>query len=301
MFISDLERFKGFDLQFFAPDDMGGEPAPEPTETPSELDAPTDDTSTTDDEDESFMDENLLPDEVKQSNHFKGMKSAYTKKTQEIAEVKRVLKETGLTPQQAAAMLKRLQDDPHGLAEIIKPTKKDQVKPEPVADPIDDEFADDEYALKLLEAAEKRTLTKGEQRIIDKVMEKLSPQLKTVESIQKREMLEFKTQVDNSIAKVIKDYPEAKLSHKQLFQIAAKHQIEPADMENALSIALGPAKYKELIRKKALADASRRVQDNLDSVAPVISNSDGSPAAPHNGPPKSFDEATERVLKKYGG
>lgn len=303
MFTDELERFGSFDLQLFADDD--GEPAPETTETPTEPTEPTGDEPTTDPEDESFIDESLIPDEMKQSAHFKGMKSAYTRKTQEIAEFKRACKDAGLSPQQAAVMLKRLQEDPHGLAELIRPKPKNQDKQEPAKDTSNDEldeFADDEYALKLLEVAEKRTLTKAEQKIVDAVMKKLGPQLQTVESIQRREAMEFKKQVDDSIKKVLKDFPEAKLTHDQLFKVAAKHEIEPAAMENALAIALGPAKYRELIQKKALADASRKIQDNIDSVGPVMGSGDGSTdKAPFNGPPKSFDDATERALKKYGG
>jgi hypothetical protein len=284
MFSNDMERFKGFDLQFFAE-----EPAPEPVEIPAE---PAEEPVNEPEPEESFVDENLIPEDLKKSDAFKGMKGAYTKKTQEIAEFKTACKEAGLTPKQAANLLKEMQEDPHGLAERISPKQQKKTDPEP--EPEDEEL--DEYDEKIVSKAEKRAVAKAKKEI----MEELKPTLSTVEADRQEKAQRFLTEVDTSIDKVLKDYPDSKVTKKELFEIAKRNQILPGDMEAALVHAVGPAKYKELISKKALADQNKKIDENKKSVGPVMGGGDGVTPASYNEPAQNLNEVTERIMKKYG-
>jgi uncharacterized phage infection (PIP) family protein YhgE len=289
--MNDLERFTGIDLQFFAEGDSVVEPAPEPVETPTEPTQPTTPTEpigdepTTEPEDESFLDENLLTDEQKKDPIYKGYKGAYTKKTQEIAEFKNTCKDMGLTPQQAAILIRQLNDDPHGLAERIKPSKKNEPTPEPKPEETD------EY--------EEQLLAKAEQRLAKKYgLDKLKPIAETVEADRQEKAKQFLGEVNTAIEKVIKEFPDAKVTKKQLFEIAKSKEISPEDMETALVCAIGSKKYQEIITKKALAEQAKKIEENHNSVSPTVSNIDGVSPEPYNGRPRSFDEATAN-WKKY--
>jgi hypothetical protein len=245
---------------------------------------------------ESFVDEDLLSDEIKNSPAYKGMQKAYTQKTQELAEFRTALKEAGMSAKEAANFIKMMNDNPvetmSRLSENLgyKLTKgeqqqldKAQTDLQKAQDEVDLD-PDDEYAQQLLQVAEKR------------VMKRLEPLLQRTEAAQKEEANKFFGEVKTAIDKVLANYPESGLTKEQLFQAARKYQVMPNDMETALMLAVGREKYLGLVQQKQLKIKANTALENQDSVAPIV---DGKPAQAAPQRPKTFGEASKNVFNYF--
>jgi uncharacterized phage infection (PIP) family protein YhgE len=298
------ETARRLNLQFFAGEgdgsgDIGGldglddtllDDGPNPDPSP-------DDTQP-DETEESFIEEDLLPEELKNSKTYKGMQKKYNQSLQEIAPFRNVLKNTGLTADQAAGVLQMLNDDPVGFMERYAPqfgvklTKTEQKqleqevkKVEEVSDGLDPE---DPYAQQLLEVAEKR--------LEAKLLKKFEPLMQRHEVSEKAEAAKFFRDVDTAIEKVIKDYPEAGLTRKQLYNVAQNYRLLPEKMEDALYLALGPQKYLEVMQQRQLRTKAKTAIENQTAVAPVVN---GQPARTLPQRPRTFEEATKNVLNYF--
>jgi hypothetical protein len=298
-----LERFGlPLNLQFFNDGELETEVV---DETPdAQLDDQTSEEETTGANDESFIDESLLTEEQKNSPEFKGYKSAYTRKTQEVAEFRKACDEIGLTPKRAAELLDKLQKDPEGLLNQLRPNRQAQTPKEeiPEIDPDEEMFEDDEYTQKLLSVAEKRAVTKAKEEAKKELIKELGlDEIAAKHKDQERETAtKFLNEVKASINKVISDFPDAGVKYDQLYDIAHAKQILPDEMESALLFAIGPKKYAELRDKKAVSNFLKKSKENTESVAPLISGKDGVKPEQLNERPKTFNEfRNSDRYKKY--
>lgn len=288
----ELERALTFDLQFFAGED-GVEPAPETDGTP----APEPGGSVqpqTDSEEYDFIDPSLVPDEVKNQDYFKGMKKAYTQKTQEIAEYKKACEQAGIDPKSAGQIINALASNPEKFLEMLAaerglaltPKEKRELKKEiqDLTDGQEDEIGDeDEY--------EKQILKKAEER----VAKKFQPLLNEYQESKKAEAKKFFSEVTTAIDQVLKDFPESGVTKDQLFAQAKANRIAPENMQLALAHALGPKKYQELLKKQALADIQKTAKENKGSVSPTLSGTAGTEAKILPEKPKSISDVTQML------
>ena len=290
-------------LQFFAGEEGNGGVIDSTPNTDTTVTTPPEQGSTVQNE-ESFIDPDLLPEEVRNSPTYKGMQKAYTQKTQEIAEFRTALKEAGMSAQQAAAFIKSMNENPievmSKLSESFgyKLTKAEQQQLAKVQDDLQqaqDDLEvdpDDEYAQKLIAIAEKRAAKKFEP-----FLSKIDPLLKQQEAQEKAETQKFFSSVDQAINKVLTDYPEAGLKRDRLFEVAKRYRLAPEEInEKALMLAVGHEKYTSLMQQKQLKAHGKNALENQQAVAPMVT---GQP--PNTAPqkPKSFAEATKNALSYF--
>jgi hypothetical protein len=298
---SEQAEIRTLNLQFFAGE---GDGIIDSTPTIDTVSTTPSEQGVTDQTEESFVDADLLSDEIKNSSAFKGMQKAYTQKTQEIAEFRTALKDAGMSPQQAASFIKAMNENPvetmTRLSESFgyKLTKAEQqqiaqAQTEQTQTQDDLEVdPDDEYAQKLIQIAEKRALKKFEP-----LLSKIDPLLKQQEAHEKAEAQKFFAGVDQAISKVLADYPEAGLKKDQLFEVAKRYRLAPEEInEKALMLAVGHEKYVNLVQQKQLRTQGRNALENQQAVAPMVT---GQP--PNTAPqkPKTFAEATKNALSYF--
>ena len=294
-----------FDLQFFGGEEPGGEPEGTPVDAGPAAN-PDNQTVSQESEELDFIDPALVPDEVKQQEYFKGMKRAYTQKTQEIAEFRKACEAAGLPPQMAGHLLSYMMNDPQGFIKAfaaehgIELTPKEEremakAMTQEIEDAVaDDDLADlagDEYAAKLLELAEKR--------VTQKLAQKFAPIEKEFEAKRRAEAEKFLNEVNTAIDGVLKEYPNAGVTKQQLFEVAKRYQILPQDMEVALRFAVGPEKFKEMQKAKLLAEIQTTARENKQSVSPTLSNSaNGLPPKQAPEKPRTIAEVTQNILHR---
>lgn len=290
-------------LQFFTGEGEGGAVDSTPN-TDTTVSTTPPEQGTTGQTEESFVDADLLSDELRNSPAYKGMQKAYTQKTQEIAEFRTALKDAGMSPQQAASFIRAMNENPvETMARLsesfgYKLTKAEQQQLAKAQDDLQqaqDDLEvdpDDEYAQKLIAIAEKRAAKKFEP-----LLSKIDPLLKQQEAQEKAETQKFFSSVDQAINKVLTDYPEAGLKKDQLFEVAKRYRLAPEEInEKALMLAVGHEKYVSLVQQKQLRTQGRNALENQQAVAPMVT---GQP--PNTAPqkPKTFAEATKNALNYF--
>lgn len=281
-----------FDLQFFADGEApAAEPAPETTAGTPALES-SGSTTAEAEEEIDFIDPALVPKEVKEQDYFKGMKRAYTQKTQELAPFRKACEEVGLTPQQAAQILKEtnqlvatarsLAQEKGGDAAIeyiaetlgISRKKAEKVAEASGVDMEADPFADDEYAQTLRKKIKEEAVKEAEERLA----KKYEPLMQRYQAEELAKAQQFKAEVDKAIDKVMNDFKgllPSNVTHEVLFKCAEANKVDPKMMEATLMLTLGPEKYNELIQNRILQRQKQTAKENKNSVGPTLSSAAG--------------------------
>jgi predicted metal-binding transcription factor (methanogenesis marker protein 9) len=321
MFQNDMELagFK-FDLQFFGADATDDSQKTDSTPNESNPSTVSNDQAIMQSEEteESFIDPNLIPEELRTgqySKYYKGMSKAFTQKSQEIAEFKKVCKELGMTPQMAAKALNEVNQmvanvksisESQGeeaaidyLAKSLGITRKQAQKlTGGDQSQIEDPFADDEYAKVLKQKIKEEAIREAEERLA----QKYDPILQKYQADEAERAKQFFEEINTSIKKVMDDFKgllPANVTQEVLFNCAKTNKIDPKQMEAALMMTLGPAEYNKLVERKTIQNLQKNALENKKAVGPVMSAASGNTPKTGDSAPNDFGQAKKEILSIF--
>jgi len=289
-----------FDLQFHAGLDLDGD---EPGTEDLDSTPPEEGTTPTEEEGdqpqgggESFtdIDPSKLPPELQ--THYKNMLADYTRKTQEIAPIRKLAKESGMTPEQMVTSLQHYQQlnqmtpqelftalvqrmGPKEARQIVNRIsgddqtsgKPEKIQSEQQYQKIENPFKDDEYAAAIFDKALAAATTVAEQRALEQFKQTFGKDIEDFKRFKtETQTTMFRSEVEKAIGGILSQYKDSGVTREQLFNIASKNGYGPNQMFQAWTQAIGgPEKVQEYFGKRYNAQLQEKAKKNAQIRTPL--------------------------------
>ena len=302
---------QAFDLQYFGVEFIDPNATTEPESTPTEPTAEPEGQPQQEPSPESFtnIDPNTLPPELQ--SIYKSLQGDYTRKTQEVAPIRKFAEQTGLGAEELQQIVQEynmfsnvLQNNPLQLVQRMfeqgMVTKEQAFKllggpprKEPEFDLSDNPYIGDEHLEAYFTAKLNNVLSEKDKQYKQE-LDELKNWKKTKEQEDKqRQTQEFRSSIDKKFAELKKTYPD--VDEKALWESAKQLTLPPEDAELALVKAYGGVeKFLEAQKKQwAKERVEDRIEDN-NSVSPLTLG--GITAVPGAKEAESFSELKHELL-----
>lgn len=248
--------------------------------------------------------------------YYKSMQADYTRKTQEIAPIRKLAKESGMTPEQMVTALQHYQRlnqmTPQELFTALvqrvgvkearqivnrlagdEPPASGQPGPQQPENP----FKDDEYAAAIYNKAYEAAKHAAKQEALQEFTSRFGKDLEALKQFKTQtETTIFRSEVDRAIDNILGQYKDSGITREQLFAIAARNGYSPTQMFNAWCDAMGgPEKVQEYFGKRYNAELRKKAEGNAGITKPLGGGKP--PGKSKNWADAGWDEIDNSVLE----